>query len=293
MQKLFILFLITFLANTMAQENKSTELREKVKSLLTECKGEIAVAYYDLITGSTVLINENTSFHAASTMKTPVMVEVFRQEELGKFSLSDSIVVKNEFRSIVDSSLYSMEIGDDSGEDLYKLLNQKTTIQNLVFQMITVSSNLATNILIDLVGAKNVMATLHSYGIEGVNVLRGVEDNLAFEKGLNNNTTALGLMKLYKLIAEKKIISEKACDEMIKILKSQKHRSMIPALLPEDAVTATKGGSITGIRHDAGIVYMPDGRRFVLVFLSKNVEDVPCVNNLCARIAKLLGGCLN
>ncbi|MHC1736555.1 MAG: serine hydrolase [Ignavibacteriaceae bacterium] len=276
----------------MAQQNKTPELRENINSLLTDCKGEIAVAYFDLESGDSVLINENTSFHAASTMKTPVMVEVFRQAELGKFSLTDSILVKNEFRSIVDSSLYSMEIGDDSGEDLYKLLNQKTTIYNLVFQMITVSSNLSTNILIDLVGAKNVMATLNSYGIEGVNVLRGVEDNLAYRQGLNNNTTALGLMKLYKLIAEKKIISEKACDEMIKILKNQKHRSMIPALLPEGAVVATKGGSITGIRHDAGIVYLPGGREFVLVFLSKNVEDVPCINNLCARIAKLLVNCL-
>lgn len=274
--------------NIMGQDQDTSDIRTKIISLFSECKGEIAVAYYDITSGGTILINENTPFHAASTMKTPVMVEVFRQAELGKFSLSDSILVKNEFRSIVDSSLYSMEIADDSGEDLYKFLNQKTTIYNLVFQMITVSSNLATNILIDLVGAKNVMATLNSYGIEGVNVLRGVEDNLAYRQGLNNNTTALGLMNLYKLIAEGKIISEKVCDEMIKILKNQKHRSMIPALLPEDVAVATKGGSITGIRHDAGIIYMPDGRKFVMVFLSKNVEDVPCINNLCAKIAKLL-----
>lgn len=272
----------------MAQENHTTELRESIYSMLTDCKGEIAVAYYNLKTGDTILINENTSFHAASTMKTPVMVEVFRQAELGNFSLNDFILVKNEFRSIVDSSLYSMEIGDDSGEELYKLLNQKTTIYNLVFQMITVSSNLATNILIDLVGAKNVMATLSSYGIEGVNVLRGVEDNLAYREGLNNNTTSLGLMKLYKLIAEKKIISEKVCDEMIEILKNQKHRSMIPALLPDGVEVANKGGSITGIRHDAGIVYLPNGRKFVLVFLSRDIEDIPCINNLCAKIAKLL-----
>ena len=261
---------------------------EKVKKILTESKAEVAVAFYDFTTNKSILINENIVFHAASTMKTPVMLEVFRQAEQGFFSLDDSIVIKNSFCSIVDSSEYSMNITDDSDGDLYKLIGNKTTIYDLVFKMITESSNLATNLLIDLIKPSNIMTTLKNYGINGVNVLRGVEDQLAYEQGLNNTVTAFGLMTMCKKMAKKELVSEKASNEMINILTNQKHRSMIPALLPEGTITATKSGSITGIRHDSGIIFMPDGRKYVMVFLSKNVVDIQQTNNLCARIAKLL-----
>mgnify|MGYP001267192517 CR=1 FL=1 len=280
---LSFLTLFIFVNISLAQD-----LMEKVKKILTESKAEVAVAFYDFTTNKSILINENIVFHAASTMKTPVMLEVFRQAEQGFFSLDDSIVIKNSFCSIVDSSEYSMNITDDSDGDLYKLIGNKTTIYDLVFKMITESSNLATNLLIDLIKPSNIMTTLKNYGINGVNVLRGVEDQLAYEQGLNNTVTALGLMTMYKKMAKKELVSENASNEMINILTNQKHRSMIPALLPEGTITATKSGSITGIRHDSGIIFMPDGRKYVMVFLSKNVVDIQQTNNLCARIAKLL-----
>lgn len=280
---LSFLTLFIFVNISLAQD-----LMEKVKKILTESKAEVAVAFYDFTTNKSILINENIVFHAASTMKTPVMLEVFRQAEQGFFSLDDSIVIKNSFCSIVDSSEYSMNITDDSDGDLYKLIGNKTTIYDLVFKMITESSNLATNLLIDLIKPSNIMTTLKNYGINGVNVLRGVEDQLAYEQGLNNTVTALGLMTMYKKMAKKELVSENASNEMINILTNQKHRSMIPALLPEGTITATKSGSITGIRHDSGIIFMPDGRKYVMVFLSKNVVDIQQTNNLCARIVKLL-----
>jgi len=283
LKSLSFLTLFIFVNISLAQD-----LMEKVKKILTESKAEVAVAFYDFNTNKSILINENIVFHAASTMKTPVMLEVFRQAEQGFFSLDDSIVIKNSFCSIVDSSEYSMNITDDSDGDLYKLIGNKTTIYDLVFKMITESSNLATNLLIDLIKPSNIMTTLKNYGINGVNVLRGVEDQLAYEQGLNNTVTALGLMTMYKKMAKKELVSENASNEMINILTNQKHRSMIPALLPEGTITATKSGSITGIRHDSGIIFMPDGRKYVMVFLSKNVVDIQQTNNLCARIAKLL-----
>jgi len=280
---LSFLTLFIFVNISLAQD-----LMEKVKKILTESKAEVAVAFYDFTTNKSILINENIVFHAASTMKTPVMLEVFRQAEQGFFSLDDSIVIKNSFCSIVDSSEYSMNITDDSDGDLYKLIGNKTTIYDLVFKMITESSNLATNLLIDLIKPSNIMTTLKNYGINGVNVLRGVEDQLAYEQGLNNTVTAFGLMTMCKKMAKKELVSENASNEMINILTNQKHRSMIPALLPEGTITATKSGSITGIRHDSGIIFMPDGRKYVMVFLSKNVVDIQQTNNLCARIVKLL-----
>src|SRR5690606_21176661 len=115
-------------------------------------------------TGEELFINEDTVFHAASTMKTPVMIEVYKQSAEGRFQLTDSLPVKNEFYSIVDSSVFGLTVGDDSDDLLYRQIGHNQTIYDLVSQMIQVSSNLATNILIDLVDARKVTQTMRSLG---------------------------------------------------------------------------------------------------------------------------------
>ena len=154
--------------------------------------------------------------------------------------------------------------------------------------MITVSSNLATNILIDLVDAKNVMKTMHQIGANDIKVLRGVEDMKAFDLGMNNTTTAYDLMLIFKAIANHEILSDTSCVDMIDILMHQKFNERIPANLPEDVKVAHKTGSITGVGHDSGIIYLPDGRKYILVLLSKNVEDSDAVIKLQAQISKMI-----
>ncbi|NIT60799.1 MAG: serine hydrolase, partial [Aliifodinibius sp.] len=104
----------------------TTELKEDIQAELNSLNGDFAVAFKTLDdTAETVLINEQEMFHAASTMKTPVMIELFKQAEAGQFTLDDSIEVKNEFRSIVDSSRYQMDINEDSEGELYEQIGQK------------------------------------------------------------------------------------------------------------------------------------------------------------------------
>ncbi|MGE5497752.1 MAG: serine hydrolase, partial [Syntrophothermus sp.] len=192
---------------------------------------------------------------------------------VGKFSLDDSITVKNEFKSIVDGSPFILEAGRDGGEGLYKYLGQKLTIRFLIHEMITVSSNLATNLLIELAGPENVHNTIRALGTKKMKVLRGVEDNKAFEKGLNNSVTASDLGLLFEKLASEEIIDAESCREMTDILLDQKFNDLIPAKLPKDVKVAHKTGSITGVRHDSGFVILPDGRKYVLVLLSKNLKD--------------------
>lgn len=247
-----------------------------------------AVAFKDLSSGKIFFINEQDNFHAASTMKTPVLIETYKQAAANKFSINDSILVKNTFRSIVDDSAYSLDTTDDSEKDLYLLLGTKLPISDLLYRMITKSSNLATNIVIDLVGAKNVMGTMKSLGANKIQVLRGVEDNKAFQQGLNNTTTAFDLMLLFEQMANGKIINKKSCDAMIKILMAQDFRDVIPAKLPADMKTATKSGSIKGICHDSGIVYLPDGRKYVVVLLSRGIEDHDMATDALANVSKCI-----
>lgn len=291
MKKLFFTLIFSIMLNHIfAQKLAIENLKSAIEAKLKTVEGQFAVAFKDLQTGETLFINEKENFHAASTMKTPVMIEVFKQAKAGKFKLSDSILVKNEFKSIVDGSPYSMDIADDSGDGMYKMIGKKMTIYDLTYQMITVSSNLATNILIDLVDAKNANASMRKLGAKDIKVLRGVEDQKAFDKGLSNTTTAYDLMLIFEKIAQNKLIDKKSCEEMRKILFDQKFNEIIPEKLPKTVKVAHKTGSITGVQHDSGIVYLPDGRKYVLVVLSKKLKNVDAGVKILAEVSEMVYG---
>lgn len=264
----FSCFVIASCSNEMTLEN----LQRKIESRLAEQPGDFAVAFKDLSTGEELLINAQTNFHAASTMKMPVMVEVYKQAAAGALSLNDSVTIKNYFYSIVDSSLFNLKAGDDSDTALYKHLGEKRTLYSLVYDMIIKSSNLATNLVIERVNARNVTQTMRELGAQHMQVLRGVEDTKAFEKGLNNITNAYDMMLIYEKMAGGEIVDSAASHAMINILLDQHFKSVIPARLPRDVKVAHKTGSITGVQHDTGIVFLPNGRKYVLVLLSKNLQ---------------------
>lgn len=278
------------LLDISAQKPTLESIKSAIEAKLKTVEGEFAVAFKDLQTGKTLFINEKENFHAASTMKTPVMIEVYKQAKAGKFKLTDSILVKNEFKSIVDGSPYSMDIADDSGDGMYKMIGKKMTIYDLTYQMIIVSSNLATNILIDLVDAKNANQSMRALGAKDIQVLRGVEDQKAFDKGLSNTTTAYDLMVIFEKIAQNKVIDKKSCEEMRKILFDQKFNEIIPEKLPKTVKVAHKTGSITGVQHDSGIVYLPDGRKYVLVLLSKKLKNADAGVKVLAEVSEMIYG---
>ena len=248
-------------------------LRSEINKELSGKKGMYAVAFNDLKTGKKFGLNDHAVFHAASTMKTPVMIEVYRQAAEGKFSLKDQLELKNEFKSIVDGSTYSLDPNDDSETGLYKHIGEQRTIDSLLYQMIIVSSNFATNLIIEKVGATNVTQYMRQLGANDIQVLRGVEDSKAFEKGLNNTITAHDLALIFEKIAKGEAVNETSSKAMINILLDQQFNDIIPALLPKDVKVAHKTGSITHVHHDSGIVILPDGRKYVLVLLSKDWES--------------------
>ena len=271
------------------QENLSKEevLKNTVQSQVDSIDGTVAVAFYNLSDPKdSLFINVDEEFHAASTMKVPVMIELFKQANQGNIYLDDSILLKNEFKSIVDGSLYSMDIADDSDDVVYQQVGTRVALKDLMHSMIAVSSNLATNILIELVDAKKVTATMKDLGAHNMEVLRGVEDQKAYDKGLSNSTTAKDLMLIMKAIANNTAGTPEDCAAMINILKEQQFNDMIPRYLPEDVSVAHKTGFISGIHHDAAIVYLPDDRAYVLVLLSKNLKDFDKGTEQLAEISK-------
>lgn len=280
-----LLFIMTAFSQST---EKNRQLLAQIQKELSPVQGDFAVAFSDIQTGEQLLWNEQETFHAASTMKTPVMIELFKQVANGVLSLTDSVTVENEFKSIVDSSSYRLDPGDDSQEKLYAQIGTRVPVSELVYQMITQSSNLATNILIGMLDGKKVTQTMRDLGAKNIMVLRGVEDQKAFDLRLNNTTTAYDLMLIFQKMAKGEIINAAACTGMIKILLDQAHNTMIPALLPADVKVAHKTGTITGVHHDSGIVFLPDGRKYVLVILSKNTGDAALTENAIAKVSRLV-----
>lgn len=283
-----LLILITFTLASCQSAMTHQQLQQAITATLGKQEGTYAVAFKDLGTGTTFQINGDTTFHAASTMKTPVLIEVYKQAAAGALSLTDSITVKNEFHSIVDSSTYSLNPDDDSEKQLYTHIGGKKTLYELVYDMIIMSSNLATNIVIEYVDAKKVTQTMRSLGAKDIQVLRGVEDSKAYQQQLNNTTTANDLMIIFEKIANGQAVDSAASQAMIKILLDQKFNEVIPARLPKEVKVAHKTGNITGVQHDSGIVFLPDGRKYVLVILSKGIKDEKAAIANMAEVSKMI-----
>jgi beta-lactamase class A len=197
---------------------------------------------------------------------------------------AEPLPIKNEFHSIVDGSVYQLSVGDDSDAEVYKNIGRTMTLRSLCEAMITVSSNFAANLLIERLGVDNVKATVKRLGADGMKVLRGVEDNKAFDKGLNNETTAAGLGMLFDRLARQQAVSATADREMIEVLKRQKFNDAIPAGLPIGIAVAHKTGSITRIQHDGGIIYGP--RPYVLVVLVRGIQDEKVSKAVIADISR-------
>lgn len=283
-----VLAAVIVVASCNTSKKALKTLQSDIEKELSGKKGTFAVAFKDLKTGRQINLKDKETFHAASTMKTPVMIEVYKQAGEGKFSLNDSIELKNEFKSIVDGSSFSLDSTDDSEFELYKHIGEKRTIAALLYQMIIVSSNFATNLIIQKVGAENVTQSMRALGAKDIQVLRGVEDNKAFEKGVINTTTAHDLALIFEKIAKGETVSAEASQAMINILLDQKFNEIIPALLPPGVKVAHKTGSITHVHHDSGIVILPDGRKYVLVLLSKDWEDEKQTIQTMANISLLV-----
>jgi beta-lactamase class A len=268
------------------QDPKLAAAIPAIQESIRKSGAEVGVAFRTLDGKAEWFFHADEPFHAASTMKIPVLIELFHQVGEGKLKLDDPLIVRNEFHSLADGSIYTLNPADDSETDLYKAAGQTRALRQLSELMITVSSNLATNLLIEKLGVENIRATVHSLHADGMNVLRGVEDGKAFAKGLNNTTTARGLQQLMDAIARGEAVDQQSSKQMIEILERQKFNEGIPAGLPSGTHVAHKTGEITKIHHDAAIVFAP--KPFVLVILVRGLADTKDSAALMADITRQL-----
>ncbi len=229
----------------------------------------LAVALYDYETELHFSYQGDRYFHAASTMKMAVLLALFKAAEEGKIRLEDKLHVRNRFRSIADGCVFKINPSYDGDGNIYKSIGRAVTIAELARVMIVRSSNLATNLLIDYIGIHFVRRVLDDAGIDGIKIQRGVEDEVAYRQGLNNEVSADGLAKLFRLLCEEDFLSAESRKQIVDVLLGQEYNSMIPAGLPAAAKVAHKTGEISTVCHDGGIVFLPGRKPYVLVVLTE------------------------
>jgi beta-lactamase class A len=265
-------------------------LRSRIDARIARAPARaVGVYFHDLAGGDSLTLGAATRFHAASTMKVPVMIQLFRDRDAGLLSLDDSIIVTNTFHSIVDGSPYQLDKADDSDSSLYARVGERVAIGALIELMETVSSNLATNLLIGRVDASRANATAHSLGADSILVLRGVEDGKAYRAGLSNTTTARDLGVLLAAIAEGRAASAASCREMLAILGRQRFNEGIPAGLPAGTTVYHKTGWIAKVvYHDAALVAPVNGGRYVLVVLTGGIQKDEDAYALVRDVSRLV-----
>jgi beta-lactamase class A len=246
-------------------------LQTKIENIEKESGAKaIAVALHDAETGFELHYKADRWFHAASTIKVPILLGAFAAIDRGELLPHSRVHVRNRFLSVVENVPFRVESGRDANSAVHNAIGKMMRVDELAYHMITTSSNLATNLLLGVIGSDAVNRTLKELDVDdGIDLKRGVEDELAFEKGINNMVTADGLLRILVLLSEGRAFSPALSRRMMDILHGQEFNQGIPARLPKGARVAHKTGEISTVAHDAGVVYLPKRKPYVLVVLTE------------------------
>src|SRR5688572_1691233 len=261
-------------------------LRSEIHRIQKESGAQaIAVALHDLETGFELRYHPDRWFHAASTIKVPILLGAFAAIDRGELLPHSRVHIRNRFLSCVEDIPFRVESGRDSNSAVHNAIGKMMRVDELAYHMITTSSNLATNLLLGCMGAEAVNETLQKLNVaDGIELRRGVEDELAFEKAINNRVTADGLLRILVLLAQGKAFSPGLSRRMMDILHGQEFNQGIPALLPKGARVAHKTGEISTVAHDAGVIYLPKRKPYVVAILT---EWDPAVSRRSRTIAAI------
>jgi beta-lactamase class A len=263
-------------------------VRAQLEARIARIPGaEVGIAVRDLSSGEALSINGDVVFHAASTMKVPVLIDLMREVDAGRLQLDQSILLVNTYHSIVDGTPYQLQSADDSDSLVFSRIGEMVPLRWLAERMITHSSNLATNALIAVLDPLRITRTMERFGARHTQVLRGVEDSKAYAAGRNNVTSADDLASILVALERQQTASAAMTAVMRDFLTRQVFNDQIPAGLPTGTRVAHKTGFITATLHDAAIIYPSQRPPFVLVVLTRGISDRKVAEQLSADIAAI------
>ncbi len=250
--------------------------------------GDVAVAFHDFESSLAFSYQGDRWFHAASTFKAAILFAFFKSVESGKSQLDDHLQVRNRFVSIADGSVYRVGGDRDGDASVHKRVGRSMKLLDLATVMVTRSSNLATNLLLDYLSLPFVRQVVHDAAIDGLEIRRGVEDIPAHTQGVNNEATADGMLRLFRVFLDDRYLPEPLREHALSILLAQEFNSMLPAKLPPDARVAHKTGEISTNCHDAGIVFPKDRKPYLIAIMTETTPETDKRTRAVAEISSVI-----
>jgi beta-lactamase class A len=250
----------------------------------------VGVSFFDFATRASLSYQGDRWFHAASTIKVAILAALFDAVARGRFQLHARLHVRNRFLSAAGEAPYRVAAERDANAAVHAAIGRTMRLSELALHMIATSSNLASNLLLDLVGVEEARDSLDRMKVAGVDLRRGVEDEEAFSAGMSNRVTADGLVALFRRIEDDSVFPEIARTKMQEILLQQSFQGGIPAGLPDevrtDARIAHKTGEISTVAHDAGLVYLPGRQPYIVAILTEWDPAATGRQNTVARLSR-------
>jgi beta-lactamase class A len=289
----------------------SEQVLQKIQSVVDDSPygGTIGISAKHFQTGEEIHLNPDEIFPTASTFKSVLLYELYRQVDQGKVDPTKRITIEDRHR--VPGSGVIQDL--DSGASL--------TIRDVAMLMITISDNAGTDLIFDLLGKDSIQQAVSDLGMKstslplptwgllcGLQNLDPSDPELTYEKLKellrttdapwdanafketpdNDITTPRDMLRLHEAIEHGEGLSDAGRESVLDILKRQKLSERIPAHLPTGVVCAHKTGSLRGVRNDVGIVYPPDGSSYALSILVKGAPDGVAGTRLVGDVSKVI-----
>ena len=235
---------------------------QKLHAIVENADAVVGVAIKNLVTGERFSINENEVFPQASSIKIHILAELYHQAEQGKLHLTDVVPLPSSVR--VSGSGVLNELGESS---------VSMSLRDYAVLMIVLSDNTATNLLIRQVGMENVNKFLQSNGAVKTKLQRVMMDVKASAEGRENIGTPKEVQMILEKLHRGEIVSKKASEEMLSILRKGKDKDGPLRLgVPSGVEIANKEGDLDGVRCDVGIVYLKTSP-YVICVMTKLLQS--------------------
>ncbi|WP_293127199.1 serine hydrolase [Microcoleus sp. bin38.metabat.b11b12b14.051] len=257
----------------MRAGSEMSAIKPQVESAIAQYKSLSAGMFFlDLDTGEYLDIKGDRVFPAASTIKLPILMAFYQDVDAGKVSLDETLVMKSD---LVASGSGTMQDEPD---------NTRFSIRETVDKMITISDNTATNMIIErLGGIAKLNERFRTWGLTDTRIRNWLGD---FQG--TNTTSSVDMVKLLSMLSRDKLLSESSREQALELLRNTTTRTLLPSGLGRGAVIADKTGDIGFVVGDAGIIDMPNGKRYLAAIFVKRPYNDPIVRDFVGRISRIV-----
>jgi beta-lactamase class A len=226
---------------------------------LTQAMSDLVPGVFvmDLDNGDYYSLNGEASFPAASMIKVPILVAFFQDVDTGKVYLNEVL------------SLQQVDLAGGSGEMQYAEVGTQYSALETVTNMIINSDNTATNMIIRRLGGIEALnQRFREWGLQ-----QTVMHNLLPDLEGTNTLSPKELSTLIARVSEGELVSLKSRDRLFDIMQRTVNNSLLPSALGEGASIAHKTGDIGSLAGDAGLVDMPNGKRYTISAMVKRPHN--------------------